>query len=328
MASDDRIIRKSIFVLARDILIADIIMGLFFSVFLFYLDARDIYGQFSIDDYLPFKVFEFFVIISFQTVLIFSMFALWYYGTYEVTQKHVLYQRGLTWSSEKKVSYDDIESVEQRQGIFGKLMRYGTVVLNTKQGEINMDYIRNPLEISQQIERMKAKFAPEERKIMGAPLPELLRKGEGEYTEFKESLRWDSRNNILNRDLEKAVMKTVAGFMNSSGGTLLIGVDDKGEIRGVDGDLQTLAKKNADGFENHFGQVFDNMIGIDYRQFVKLKFHEVDGKKVCQVFIDASDQPVYMRASGLEEFYVRRGNATHPLPVSKINSYVNTRWKV
>jgi hypothetical protein len=57
----------------------------------------------------------------------------------------------------------------------------------------------------------------------------LITKGESAEIEFKSSARWDMRQNKLNKEMEQIVVKTVAGFMNSeTGGMLLIGVEDGG----------------------------------------------------------------------------------------------------
>ena len=68
----------------------------------------------------------------------------------------------------------------------------------------------------------------------------LIAQGEGPKLEFKSSFRWDYKQDKLNRGLENAVLKTLAGFMNGQGGTLLIGVDDSGEVLGLEKDYETL----------------------------------------------------------------------------------------
>ncbi len=71
----------------------------------------------------------------------------------------------------------------------------------------------------------------------------LIKAGESATVEFKSSARWDMRQNKLNKELEQVIVKTVAGFLNTEGGTLLIGVDDGGIIVGLQHDYQTLGKK-------------------------------------------------------------------------------------
>ena len=80
-------------------------------------------------------------------------------------------------------------------------------------------------------------------------LPLLIARGESEHLELKSTFRWDVRQQRTNRALESIVIKTIAGFLNREGGTLLIGVEDNGNIIGIDSDFQTLKHKNRDGFE-------------------------------------------------------------------------------
>src|ERR1700733_14410999 len=90
---------------------------------------------------------------------------------------------------------------------------------------------------------------PVERASSVRPIEVLIQSGEGQILEFKSSLRWDLNLNQVNKELTKTVAKTVAGFMNAHGGTLLIGVSDGGEVLGIDSDIASLSKKNIDGFE-------------------------------------------------------------------------------
>jgi predicted HTH transcriptional regulator len=48
--------------------------------------------------------------------------------------------------------------------------------------------------------------------------------------------------------MEYAVLKSIAGFMNTHGGTLLVGVADDGAIVGIEEDFAFLGKKNVDGW--------------------------------------------------------------------------------
>ena len=87
--------------------------------------------------------------------------------------------------------------------------------------------------------------APQER------LRDLIARGESSSLEFKSSLRYDRERGVVNKELTKAVAKTIAGFLNGEGGTLLLGVSDEGGITGIEDDLATLRRPNADGFEQN-----------------------------------------------------------------------------
>jgi hypothetical protein len=70
-----------------------------------------------------------------------------------------------------------------------------------------------------------------------ANLASLLANGENDTVEFKQTLRWDLKLAENNDELLRASIKTVGAFLNSFGGTLLIGVGDSGQPIGLDDDL-------------------------------------------------------------------------------------------
>lgn len=158
-------------------------------------------------------------------------------------------------------------------------------------------------------------------------LSRVLKSKENENIEFKSSLRWDFKENRLNRNLEKAVMKSVAAFLNSTGGHLILGVDDGGETLGLNKDFESLTRKDQDGFENHFTQVFNNAIGSAHRRFVGARFHDINNKTICVLTVQPSNAPAYLKIDNFEAFYIRTGNSTTALNLSNVNDYIRSRWK-
>jgi hypothetical protein len=73
----------------------------------------------------------------------------------------------------------------------------------------------------------------------------IARGGESKTAEFKEALSLDVRKGTKEKYIEDSVIKTVAAFLNSDGGTLLVGVNDTGAIKGVDEEI-TRFYKTAD----------------------------------------------------------------------------------
>ncbi len=51
-------------------------------------------------------------------------------------------------------------------------------------------------------------------------IAELASLGESATLEFKSSLQWDVVQNAVNKELRNSSLKTIAAFLNSSGGTL------------------------------------------------------------------------------------------------------------
>ena len=115
--------------------------------------------------------------------------------------------------------------------------------------------------------------------------------------------------------------------MRGGGGQLGVGVGDKGEVHGLANDYQSLKRKDADGFENHFNNVFKETIGPEFREFVKLRFHDHEGKEVCVIQVAPSVRPVYAKLDDSEMFYIRTGNATSHLAMSQVPAYVRRRFR-
>ena len=163
-------------------------------------------------------------------------------------------------------------------------------------------------------------------KTADAELAALLLGGEGPRLEFKSTLRWDLRENRKNPDLEKVVVKTVAGFLNAEGGTLLLGVADDGTAVGLQPDYQSLGKPNRDGFSLHLTSLLLDRLGRDLAPHVSLSFHDLEGKDVCRVEITPSPRPVLVEEGNDEAFYLRTGNSTRRLSVSEVLAYEKQRW--
>jgi len=154
----------------------------------------------------------------------------------------------------------------------------------------------------------------------------LAEAGEGSALEFKASLRWDLQQQKVNKALERVVAKTVAGFLNGRGGTLLLGVDDAGAMRGLAADYATLTRPDRDGFERHLLQMLTAALGGPARRFLAVAFADADGADVCVVTVRPADAPVYLREGSEARLYVRTGNATTPLPLDEAVQYVGGRW--
>jgi hypothetical protein len=160
-------------------------------------------------------------------------------------------------------------------------------------------------------------------------LHEMLLAGESAILEFKSSLRWDVETRQINAEVEKAVAKTVAGLMNTEGGTLLIGVADNATVIGIEDDLKTLGKRpNRDGFQQKLTQVLSDYLGMEFNPYVRVSFEECGGRTACVVHVERSARPVYLAdKSGRKEFYIRAGSTTRPLDIQAAHDYISMHWE-
>lgn len=161
---------------------------------------------------------------------------------------------------------------------------------------------------------------------LGRNIRSLINEGESVSLEFKSSARWDEKAGNVNKNLEKTILKTLAGFMNNGGGTLLIGVDDGGAIAGLEKDYLSLKHKNRDGYEQYLMQLTAAYLGADLSSRIHVLFHHFDGGDVCQVYAEPSPHPVYLQDGKDSHFYLRTGNTTHELNIKEAVDYISSQW--
>jgi serine/threonine protein kinase len=165
--------------------------------------------------------------------------------------------------------------------------------------------------------------------------------GEGPHVEFKSSFRWptdlspkmpkDERRSAIQRlgpMLEKEALKTIAAFLNTDGGTLLIGVQDDGTILGIEPDLAVFdsKKQNLDAWQLYFKDVVISSMGADVWSTLQLSFDRTDSGTVARVQCAKRDRPTYLTIRGDEYFYCRTASASESLPVSRAHAYITDHW--
>lgn len=157
-------------------------------------------------------------------------------------------------------------------------------------------------------------------------LESLVAGGEGEHLEFKASARWDHRLGRVNRTLETAVVRAVAGLLNHQGGSLLIGVADDGTIIGLAPDYATLHRPDRDGYQQWVSGVLLERLGPVLSRSVHVVFHEKGGRDVCRLLVEPGAEPAYVREKGTDRFVLRVGNATREVELRDAVAYLTRRW--
>jgi predicted HTH transcriptional regulator len=146
--------------------------------------------------------------------------------------------------------------------------------------------------------------------------------------EFKSTLRWNLRENKKDDKLiTHSVLKTIAAFLNTAGGDLLIGVGDDGNVTGIEPDQF----ESDDEFMRHLAQAVRNSLGDRASTCIDPKTQIVQGKTVCVVSCQRSPEPVFLKWKGMEttekgDFYVRSGPGSVKLSPKSAESYIETRF--
>jgi len=155
---------------------------------------------------------------------------------------------------------------------------------------------------------------------------DLIKQGENPKLEYKSTLQWDINLDKLDKNLRKASMKTIVAFMNSSGGNLLIGVNDYGEIIGLEKDLQTV-DNSLDKFQNLLNTLIVDYIGSEFSVSININIETADDKSVCVVSVKHSLIPAYYQGDKAKEFYIRFGTTTRLLNTEEAVKYISQNWK-
>ncbi len=157
-------------------------------------------------------------------------------------------------------------------------------------------------------------------------LMQIIEKGETDTTEFKVAACWNARTGKKDDSMRNNIIEEVAAFLNSyTGGTVLIGVDDAGNVVGLEDDYRTAnAQKNSrDGYALFLRDALkDSLIGI-WTQFYTISFGVVLGKEVCRIDIQPSNEAVFTKNN---EFHIRDGNRKRRITGYEARMYQKNRW--
>jgi hypothetical protein len=163
-------------------------------------------------------------------------------------------------------------------------------------------------------------------------LLELIKKGESQNLEFKGSLSTPlpspddhpDRPPVNRKDLNLEVLRTIAAFSNSEGGTLLIGVADDGTPLGLESDLKI--HKNKDHFELYLVDLIKESCNMSIVMNCKISFEFLNQKEICRVDVSPSSEEVFVNFNDKKDiFYVRVSNSTRILTSKELLNYVRGR---
>jgi len=147
--------------------------------------------------------------------------------------------------------------------------------------------------------------------------------GESSKLEFKSSLRTNLKTGEKDPRLERAVLKTIVAFLNSKGGTLLVGVADDGTIIGAD---VTSFENSRDKLLLHFNNLITSQIGSEYLPYVSYSLIDCCGKSVLRVVCKRCDSPVFLNEGRDMTFFVRSGPSSIDLHGMDLLYYANRNF--
>lgn len=149
---------------------------------------------------------------------------------------------------------------------------------------------------------------------------EWIRRGESDTTEFKETFSWDVRQQKKADHIEFSSLKTIAAFMNTRGGVLLVGVADDQSVPGVGVEIERLySEKGMDGLLLHIDNRMKKFFGEALNAMVQRCAVEIEGRPVVLFKCPRSTDPVFLNN---EEFYVRKTPSSAKLTGTELAKYL------
>lgn len=164
-------------------------------------------------------------------------------------------------------------------------------------------------------------------------LAELIESGEDAFMEFKSTMRWNLKEAKQDKKMEKIILKSISAFSNSEGGKLIIGVDDNGDILGLQDDYNTLKEASKDYFEIHLRNIVNSTFGKDFAtRHMKVNFPKIDENEICEIDVTPGTKPLYLdivnkNGQRSKKFYVRSGNSSQDLDIDEAAEYIKRRFE-
>jgi len=153
-------------------------------------------------------------------------------------------------------------------------------------------------------------------------IEEIVAKGESGKLEFKATLRRNLYTRDFDKNMEHSVLKTIVAYLNSHGGTLLVGVGDSGKSIGIEEDKFS----SKDKLELYFSSMLKNHLGNGVLPCIRYEVYPYKGKSILKIDCLPSNKRVFLKWFDQEEFYIRHGPSSLKLAGGDLIDYVRYRF--
>ena len=114
----------------------------------------------------------------------------------------------------------------------------------------------------------------------------------------------------------------VISFLNTNGGNIYLGVNDKGDIVGINGNIDLLQRTIKD-------RIKDNIMPSTLGLYDVIVLEENNKKYIKIIVARGSDDPYYIKGMGMtpDSCFIRVGSSIQGMPYDMINNRVNKRTR-
>ena len=181
--------------------------------------------------------------------------------------------------------------------------------------------------VNRRPDRDESPFAEQEVDIEPG-VRSLIDGGESGVVEFKSTALRNLHTGTQDEAITWAVVKTIGAFMNSHGGTLLIGINDDGQAVGIESDYPHVKGGDRDGWELRLTAAIKNALGAVAATDLSVRCCMIDSRTVARVDVRPGAEPVFAsRKGGVQDvFFTRLNNSTEQLSGQALLAYRHKHW--
>jgi len=141
----------------------------------------------------------------------------------------------------------------------------------------------------------------------------VVKKGEGITIEFKAS---------TSKLLKKKIIETMCAFMNTRGGTILVGVKDDATVIGL-----KKTEKELDNYKMSLSQMLRDRVGAVFTSYIHYNIEKYNNKKLLRINCIPSKQPAIFENGKDHIFFMRSGPSNIKAPnIKELLNYYNKRF--
>ena len=216
-----------------------------------------------------------------------------------------------------------LPSIEEQKTIVSALN--SSKVIKARVNSLEKNLIQNPLNASDTDQELKEMVSRLEMLSESDQIAEWIsrRGNETDQIEFKETLMLDIKTQTSEKRLETSSFKTLVGFINNNGGSLVVGVSDSGEVNGMEHELIKFHKDSHDKFKITFGNKITKRIGKEFLNNLSYDFILIKGKYVFRIKCTKSKNKCFLDG---EDYYVRRHAYTEKLAGPELIKYIEEHY--
>lgn len=194
--------------------------------------------------------------------------------------------------------------------------------LSTAIEQISSELVLNPLSGGLN-EKIKEMLLIAKAQTDSDVIKATIIRGESKKLEFKQTFQFCVRTRQKEDYVEISTLKTLVGFMNTEGGTLLVGVEDSGEILGIETEREKFHKGSDDKFFLRVKDRVEKRIGLDALKNIDMQITKVDESDVLSIICKRSNQETFLDG---KDFYIRNTPSTDKLEGRDLTDYIKERF--